>query len=417
MTTTHADSTTDEARLAEFERTIEGHDRIEPRDWMPEKYRATVVRQVAQHAHSEIIGMQPEANWITRAPSLRRKAILLAKVQDEAGHGLYLYSACETLGVSRAELTDKLIEGKQKYSSIFNYPTLSYADVGTIGWLVDGAAICNQVPLCRTSYGPYGRAMIRICKEESFHQRQGYELLMTMMSGTDEQRAMVQESVDRFWWPALMMFGPPDADSPNTAQSMAWGIKRDTNDELRQKFVDMSVPQAERLGVTLPDPELVWNEDRGHHDFGQPDWDEFMAVVQGGGPCNSPADRPSQACSRRRCVGPRGRDGLRPLAEGDRIMSDAPQPEWPLYEIFVRGKRGLNHVHVGSLHAADNEMAVRHARDVYTRRNEGVSIWAVRADAITASSPDEKDPLFAPAGDKVYRHPTFYAIPDDVPQM
>ena len=226
----------------QFDEVIARNDRIEPRDWMPEGYRKTLVRQVAQHAHSEIIGMQPEGNWITRAPSLRRKAILLAKVQDEAGHGLYLYSATETLGVSRGELTEMLIEGRQKYSSIFNYPTLSYADVGTIGWLVDGAAICNQVPLCRTSYGPYGRAMIRICKEESFHQRQGYELLMTMMRGTDEQRAMVQESVDRFWWPALMMFGPPDADSPNTAQSMAWGIKRNTNDDLRQRFVDMTVP-------------------------------------------------------------------------------------------------------------------------------------------------------------------------------
>ncbi len=276
-----------EGRLEEFERTIRGNDRIEPRDWMPDKYRSTLIRQIAQHAHSEIIGMQPEGNWITRAPSLRRKAILLAKVQDEAGHGLYLYSACETLGVSRQELTDKLIAGTQKYSSIFNYPTLSYADVGTIGWLVDGAAIANQVPLCRTSYGPYGRSMIRICKEESFHQRQGYELLSTMMRGTDAQRALVQESVDRFWWPALMMFGPPDAESPNTAQSMAWGIKRDTNDELRQKFVDMSVPQAEALGVTLPDPDLRWNAERGHHDFGQPDWDEFHAVVSGSGPCNA----------------------------------------------------------------------------------------------------------------------------------
>jgi ring-1,2-phenylacetyl-CoA epoxidase subunit PaaA len=208
-------------------------------------------------------------------------------VQDEAGHGLYLYSAAETLGVSRAELVEKLLTGQQKYSSIFNYPTLSYADVGTIGWLVDGAAICNQVPLCRTSYGPYGRAMIRVCKEESFHQRQGFELLMTMMRGTDEQRAMVQESVDRFWWPALMMFGPPDDDSPNTAQSMAWGIKRDTNDELRQKFVDMTVPQAEVLGVTLPDPGLVWNEERGHHDFTQPDWEELRAVIGGEGPCNA----------------------------------------------------------------------------------------------------------------------------------
>ncbi|SEQ92430.1 1,2-phenylacetyl-CoA epoxidase subunit PaaA [Lentzea albida] len=274
--------------LAEyFEATIQRGDRVEPRDWMPDAYRKTLVRQIAQHAHSEIIGMQPEGAWISCAPSLRRKAILLAKVQDEAGHGLYLYSAAETLGTSRRELTDKLLAGKQKYSSIFNYPTPSYADVGTIGWLVDGAAICNQVPLCRTSFGPYGRAMIRICKEESFHQRQGYELLMTMMRGTDEQRAMVQESVNRFWWPALMMFGPPDDASPNTAQSMAWGIKRDTNDDLRQKFVDMSVPQAEALGVTLPDPDLKWNAERGSYDFGQPDWDEFWAVVKGDGPCNA----------------------------------------------------------------------------------------------------------------------------------
>ncbi|WP_310961966.1 1,2-phenylacetyl-CoA epoxidase subunit PaaA [Nocardioides terrisoli] len=272
---------------ADFQRTIDAGDRIEPRDWMPDGYRRTLVRQVAQHAHSEIIGMQPEGNWVTRAPSLRRKAILLAKVQDEAGHGLYLYSAAETLGVDRGELTRMLIESRQKYSSIFNYPALTYADVGTIGWLVDGAAICNQVPLCRSSYGPYARAMVRICKEESFHQRQGYELLMTMMNGTDAQRAMVQESVDRFWWPSLMMFGPPDAASPNTAQSMAWGVKRHTNDELRQRFVDMTVPQADALGVRLPDPELRWNAERGHHDFGEPDWDEFMAVVKGGGPCNT----------------------------------------------------------------------------------------------------------------------------------
>ncbi|HYJ28485.1 MAG TPA: 1,2-phenylacetyl-CoA epoxidase subunit PaaA [Nocardioides sp.] len=287
LTETEPDASAQAELERHFEATIARNDRIEPRDWMPEGYRKTLVRQIAQHAHSEIIGMQPEGNWISRAPSLRRKAILLAKVQDEAGHGLYLYSAAETLGVSRLELTEMLIAGKQKYSSIFNYPTLSYADVGSIGWLVDGAAICNQVPLCRTSFGPYGRAMIRVCKEESFHQRQGYELLTTMMRGTDEQRAMVQESVDRFWWPALMMFGPPDDASPNTAQSMAWGIKRNTNDELRQKFVDMSVPQAEALGVTLPDPELAWNEERGHYDFGQPDWDEFMEGVKGNGPCNA----------------------------------------------------------------------------------------------------------------------------------
>ena len=279
--------TDDTALLADFEAIIDRHERIEPRDWMPEGYRKTLIRQIAQHAHSEIIGMQPEGAWITRAPSLRRKAILLAKVQDEAGHGMYLYSAAETLGVDRGDLTDKLLSGAQKYSSIFNYPTPSYADVGTIGWLVDGAAICNQVPLCRSSYGPYARAMIRICKEESFHQRQGYELLMTMMRGTPAQRAMVQESVDRWWWPALMMFGPPDKASPNTAQSMAWGVKRHTNDELRQRFVDMTVPQAKFLGVTLPDPALAWNEQRGAHDFGEPDWNEFMEVIGGNGPCNA----------------------------------------------------------------------------------------------------------------------------------
>ena len=272
---------------AHFDQTIEHGRRIEPRDWMPDAYRATMVRQIAQHAHSEIIGMQPEGNWITRAPSLRRKAILIAKVQDEAGHGMYLYSAAETLGADRAELTARLISGRQKYSSIFNYPTLTYADVGVIGWLVDGAAICNQVPLCRSSYGPYARAMVRICKEESFHQRQGYELLLTMMRGSAAQRAMVQDATNRFWWPSLMMFGPPDDQSPNTAQSMAWGIKRHTNDDLRQRFVDMTVPQAEKLGVTLPDPELTWNAERGHHDYGSVDWDEFMAVVKGNGPCNA----------------------------------------------------------------------------------------------------------------------------------
>ncbi|MFI7441471.1 1,2-phenylacetyl-CoA epoxidase subunit PaaA [Nonomuraea indica] len=276
------------SRLEEhFDRTIAREQRIEPRDWMPDGYRRTLVRQISQHAHSEIIGMQPEGEWITRAPSLRRKAILLAKVQDEAGHGLYLYSAAETLGADRDELTAMLIDGRQKYSSIFNYPTLSFADVGVIGWLVDGAAICNQVPLCRSSYGPYARAMIRICKEESFHQRQGYELLMTMMRGTPEQRAMVQDAVDRWWWPSLMMFGPPDHDSPNTARSMAWKVKRHTNDELRQRFVDMTVPQAEALGVRLPDPDLRWNAERGHYDFGEVDWAEFRRVIGGDGPCNA----------------------------------------------------------------------------------------------------------------------------------
>ena len=279
MTTSHASDELQEL----FDDTIAADQRVEPRDWMPDGYRKTLIRQIAQHAHSEIIGMQPEGNWLTRAPSLRRKAIPMAKVQDEAGHGLYLYSAAETLGADRADLTEKLIEGKQKYSSIFNYPTLTYADVGVIGWLVDGAAICNQVPLCRSSFGPYARAMIRVCKEESFHQRQGFELLMTMMRGTDAQREMVQESVNRWWWPALMMFGPPDDQSPNSEQSMKWRIKRHTNDELRQRFVDMSIPQAEVLGVTFPDPDLKWNAERGAHDFGEPDWSEFMQVIKGNG--------------------------------------------------------------------------------------------------------------------------------------
>jgi ring-1,2-phenylacetyl-CoA epoxidase subunit PaaA len=276
-----------EGRLQEhFDQLIADDARIEPRDWMPEAYRKTLIRQIAQHAHSEVIGMQPEGNWITRAPSLRRKAILMAKVQDEAGHGQYLYSAAETLGMSREEMLDLLHAGKHKYSSIFNYPTLSWADMGSIGWLVDGAAIMNQVPLCRCSYGPYARAMIRVCKEESFHQRQGYEILYTLSHGTDEQKAMAQESVNRWWWPALMMFGPPDSESSHTEQSMAWGIKRFSNDDLRQRFVDMTVPQAEVLGLTLPDPDLQWNEERGHYDFGEIDWDELYRVIKGNGPCN-----------------------------------------------------------------------------------------------------------------------------------
>ncbi len=269
-----------------FDTKLDTSQKIEPQDWMPEAYRKTLIRQISQHAHSEIIGMQPEGNWISRAPSLKRKAILLAKVQDEAGHGLYLYSAAETLGVSRDQLLDGLHTGKAKYSSIFNYPTLTWADVGVIGWLVDGAAIMNQVPICRCSYGPYARAMIRICKEESFHQRQGFESLMVQMGGTAEQRTMVQDAVNRWWWPVLAMFGPPDANSPNTAQGMRWGIKRISNDELRQKFVDATVPQTKVLGVTLPDPDLKWNEDRQCHDYGAIDWDDFWAVVGGNGPCN-----------------------------------------------------------------------------------------------------------------------------------
>jgi ring-1,2-phenylacetyl-CoA epoxidase subunit PaaA len=275
-----------DALLAAFDAAVADDTRIEPRDWMPDAYRATLIRQMAQHAHSEIIGMQPEANWITRAPSLRRKAILMAKVQDEAGHGLYLYSATETLGVAREELLDKLHTGRQRYSSIFNYPTLSWADVGAIGWLVDGAAITNQVPLCRCSYGPYARAMVRICKEESFHQRQGYELLLALSRGTEAQHAMAQDAVNRWWWPSLMMFGPPDDESAHSAQSMAWKIKRHSNDELRQRFVDICVPQAEVLGLTLPDPDLRWNESRGGYDYGAIDWTEFQEVLRGNGPCN-----------------------------------------------------------------------------------------------------------------------------------
>ena len=271
---------------ARFETTIDADGRIEPQDWMPDHYRKTLVRQISQHAHSEIVGMLPEGNWISRAPSLQRKAILLAKVQDECGHGLYLYSAAETLGVSRDALVEALHSGQAKYSSIFNYPTLTWADVGVIGWLVDGAAIMNQIPLCRCSYGPYARAMVRVCKEESFHQRQGYESLLALMQGNADQRAMVQDAVNRWWWHCLAMFGPPDANSPNSEQGMRWGIKRISNDELRQKFVDATVPQAEVLGVTLPDPELKWNEARGHHDFGAIDWDEFWQTVNGNGPCN-----------------------------------------------------------------------------------------------------------------------------------
>ncbi len=270
---------------ARFNATIDAGGFIEPKDWMPEKYRKTLVRQISQHAHSEIVGMLPEGNWITRAPTLKRKAILLAKVQDEGGHGLYLYAAGETLGTSRDEMLDALHTGKAKYSSIFNYPTLTWADMGVIGWLVDGAAIMNQVPLCRCSYAPYARAMIRICREESFHQRQGYEALLVMMTqGTPAQRAMVQDAVDRWWWPALMMFGPHDSDSPNSGDSMRWGIKRISNDDLRQKFVDACVEQAKVLGVTLPDPQLHWNEERGHYDFGPIDWQEFWRVVGGDGP-------------------------------------------------------------------------------------------------------------------------------------
>ena len=279
-------STLNEDLLRRFQARIDAEQRIEPKDWMPEAYRRTLVRQISQHAHSEVIGMQPEGNWILRAPTLRRKAVLLAKVQDEGGHGLYLYSAAETLGVSREEMIEALQEGKAKYASIFNYPALTWADIGAIGWLVDGAAIVNQISLQRTSYGPYARGMVRICKEESFHQRQGYELILALAQGSAEQKAMAQDALNRWWWPSLMMFGPHDAESAHSAQSMTWKIKRQSNDELRQKFVDQTVPPAEFAGLAVPDPLLRWNEARGHYDFGPIDWDEFNRVVSGNGMCN-----------------------------------------------------------------------------------------------------------------------------------
>ena len=269
-----------------FMSKIDAEEKIEAKDWMPEEYRKTLIRQISQHAHSEIVGMLPEGNWITRAPSLKRKAILLAKVQDEGGHGLYLYCAAETLGTSREQMLDDLHSGKAKYSSIFNYPTLNWADIGAIGWLVDGAAIMNQVMLCRTSYGPYARAMVRICKEESFHQRQGYDILLTLSRGSDIQKKMAQDAINRWWWPSLMMFGPSDAESVHSQQSMIWKIKRSSNDELRQKFVDMTIPQVQLLGMTLPDTELKWNEDRKHYDYGEINWTEFKNIIKGNGPCN-----------------------------------------------------------------------------------------------------------------------------------
>ncbi|MFO7919913.1 MAG: 1,2-phenylacetyl-CoA epoxidase subunit PaaA [Nioella sp.] len=279
-------SNEDPAKLEAFQARIDAGEKIEPRDWMPEGYRKTLIRQIGQHAHSEVVGQLPEGNWITRAPTLERKAILLAKVQDEAGHGLYLYSAAETLGVSRDELIELLHEGKMKYSSIFNYPTLNWADIGAVGWLVDGAAIVNQVALQRTSYGPYSRAMVRICKEESFHARQGYDAIRAMAFGTPDQKRQAQDALDRLWFPALMMFGPSDAESVHSEQSMAWKIKVKSNDELRQQFVDQTIPQIEYLGLDLPDPGITWNEDRGHYDFSEPDWSEFFNVIKGNGPCN-----------------------------------------------------------------------------------------------------------------------------------
>jgi ring-1,2-phenylacetyl-CoA epoxidase subunit PaaA len=282
-----SEATQDDPELLEaFQARIDAGEKIEPKDWMPEGYRKTLIRQIGQHAHSEIVGQLPEGNWITRAPSLERKAILLAKVQDEAGHGLYLYCAAETLGITRDEMTEMLLDGRMKYSSIFNYPTLTWADMGAVGWLVDGAAIMNQVPLQRTSFGPYSRAMIRICKEESFHQRQGFDIMMKMCNGTEAQKKMAQDALNRLWFPSLMMFGPSDKDSVHSTQSMSWKIKMNSNDELRQKFVDQTAPQAEYLGLTIPDESLKWNEEKGGYDFAEPDWDEFFDVLKGNGPCN-----------------------------------------------------------------------------------------------------------------------------------
>ena len=393
---------------------IAADQKIEPRDWMPESYRRTLIRQIAQHAHSEIIGMQPEGNWITRAPSLQRKAILLAKVQDEAGHGLYLYAAAETLGITRDELVEMLLDGRQKYSSIFNYPTLTWADIGAIGWLVDGAAIVNQVPLCRCSYGPYARAMIRICKEESFHQRQGYEILHTLAHGTPAQQAMAQDAVDRWWYPSLAMFGPPDTESTHSEQSMAWGIKRFSNDDLRQRFVDMCVGQAEVLDLSIPDEALRWNERARALRLHAARLRRAHAGHHGRRSVQPAADGAPPAGPRGRRLGPRGRGRLRGQAgrRGSTPYGGARVTGWPLWEVFVRPRRGLSHTHVGSVHAPDAEIALRNARDVYTRRQEGVSIWVVPAAPITASSPDEKDAFFDPAADKIYRHPTFYDVPD-----
>ena len=307
--------------------------------------------------------------------------------------------------------------GRQKYSSIFNYPTLTWADVGAIGWLVDGAAIVNQVPLCRCSYGPYARAMVRVCKEESFHQRQGFEILHTLSHGTPAQHAMAQDAVDRYWWPSLMMFGPPDDDSPNSAQSMAWGIKRFSNDDLRQRFVDMTVPQAEALGLTLPDPEISWNEERGHYDFGAVDFTELFEVIKGNGPATRSGWRTGCGAHEDGAWVREAADGVRRQAGRADGRCGMTRRDWPLWEVFVRSRRGLSHVHAGSLHAPDAEMALRNARDLYTRRQEGVSLWVVPAAEIVASSPDERDSFFDPAADKIYRHPTFYDVPEGVEHL
>ena len=401
---------------------------------MPEHYRKTLVRQISQHAHSEIVGMLPEGNWISRAPTLKRKAILLAKVQDEAGHGLYLYAAAETLGTSRDQLLDALHSGRAKYSSIFNYPTLTWADIGVIGWLVDGAAIMNQVPLCRCSYAPYARAMVRVCREESFHQRQGFEALLTMMThGSAAQQAMVQDAVDRWWWPSLMMFGPPDAESPNSEQSMRWGIKRVSNDELRQKFVDATVEQAKVLGVTMPDPELRWNEERQHYDFGAIDWDEFWRVVGGDGPCNRErlaarvkawdegawvrdaalAYARKQAARRRR---PHGAQPRRMAANRDRER----------VQRRPNGRCGRSSSAARPASTTSTAAACMRPTRRWRSSSRATSTRGARKAPASGScarsrssppTPATRAPYFDPMADKVYRHPTFYELPKSLDHM
>ena len=392
---------------------------------MPAAYRKTLTRQISQHAHSEIVGMLPEGNWITRAPSLRRKAALLAKVQDECGHGLYLYAAAETLGTSREELVDQMLAGKAKYSSIFNYPTLTWADIGVIGWLVDGAAIMNQIPLCRCSYGPYARAMIRVCKEESFHQRQGYEIMLTL---SPRLRRAEGDGAGRA--ESLVVAGADDVRAarqrePAQRHLDRWKIKRFSNDELRQKFVDATVPQAHYLGLTIPDPGMKLNEATGHWEYSAIDWTEFKQVLAGNGPCNR-----DRMAARRKAheEGAWVREAAAAYAEKRRSSdrrsrriepgrSSMATPNTPLWEVFIRSRNGLAHKHVGSLHAADATLALQAARDVYTRRGEGLSIWVVPSSAITASDPAEMGMMFEPAESKIYRHPTFYEVPDEVGHM
>ena len=414
----------DAGRAAQFQARIDADERIEPNDWMPAAYRKTLTRQISQHAHSEIVGMLPEGNWITRAPSLRRKAALLAKVQDECGHGLYLYAAAETLGTSREELVDLMLAGKAKYSSIFNYPTLTWADIGAIGWLVDGAAIMNQIPLCRCSYGPYARAMIRVCKEESFHQRQGFEIMLTLARGSEEQKAMAQNALDRWWWPVLMMFGPPDKASQHSDTSTKWKIKRFSNDELRQKFVDATVPQAQFLGLTIPDPGMKQNDGR---QLGiQRDrleriqrrcWPATARATASGWRRGARRMTRAPGCARPQRPMPRSAGSARLRASRRMREIMMATPNIPLWEVFIRSRNGLAHKHVGSLHATDATLALQAARDIYTRRGEGLSIWVVPSNAITASDPAEKGMMFEPAESKIYRHPTFYDVPDEVGHM